>query len=83
MKKKFPDNKFFRRLALVWAMGLITWTVVRVFARAPNISAGTATALATVVGILTVVVGFYQWSRQQEDKKGKTDDKSDKGPQYF
>jgi di/tricarboxylate transporter len=69
MPEKFPDNKFFRRLALVWVMMLITVIVLLTWLRTPNISAGTAAALGSVVGILTAVIGFYQWSRQQDDKK--------------
>lgn len=64
-------HKGVRRLALVWAMALITWAVVRTFASdTPNIGGATATALGIVVGILTVVVGFYQWSRDREDRGG-------------
>lgn len=60
------QHKLFRRLALVWACWLITWTVLRVFTDAPVIEGGTAAALATVCGLLTVVIGFYQWSRGRE-----------------
>lgn len=64
-------HKGVRRLALVWAMGLITWAVARSFGpQPPDIGTGTATALGIVVGILTVVVGFYQWSRDREDRGG-------------
>lgn len=70
MKENFPNNKFFRRIALVWAMLVISWTIWRVFGPdSPDISAGTAAALATVVGILTVVIGFYQWSRGRDNNK--------------
>lgn len=63
------EQKLFRRAALVWACTLITWTVYRTFTAAPVITAGTATALATVVGILTVVVGLYQAQRGREDRQ--------------
>ena len=80
MDRRFPNNKFFRRLVLVWVIVLITAVVALTWIRTPDIPAGTAAALATVVGILTVVIGFYQWSRQQEDKQ--EDKKGDKTP-YF
>ncbi len=45
-------HKGVRRLALVWAMALITWAVVRTFgADTPNIGGATATALGIVIGI--------------------------------
>lgn len=69
MAEKFPNNKFFRRLTLVWVIWLITVVVLLTWLRTPNIPAGTAAALATVVGILTVVIGFYQTSRNKEDKR--------------
>lgn len=68
MNEKFPNNKFFRRLALMWTIALITFAVVVTFTDPPSITGGTATALATVVGILATVIGFYQWSRDKEDK---------------
>ena len=59
-------HRLFRRLVLLWACWLITWTVLRVFTDAPVVEGGTAAALATVCGLLTVVIGFYQWSRDRE-----------------
>lgn len=63
-------HKAFRRLVLIWAIGLITWTVHEVFTRAPAVGAGTATALGAVIGVLATVVGFYQWSRERDDREG-------------
>lgn len=67
----FNRHRLVRRLTLAWAVALITWTVWFVFTKQPDIKEGTAAALATVVGILTVVVGFYQWDRRQADKDQK------------
>lgn len=64
-------HKGFRRLVLIWAIALITWTVHEVFTRAPAIGAGTATALGAVIGILATVIGFYQWSRERADREGR------------
>ena len=76
------QHKLFRRLALVWACWLITWTVLRVFTDAPVIEGGTAAALATVCGLLTVVIGFYQWSRDREgvDAKERIDASTQPSP---
>lgn len=62
------QHKAFRRTVLIWALCLITWTVREVFLRAPDIQTGTATALGLVIGILATVIGFYQWSRDREDR---------------
>ena len=69
--KEFPNNKFFRRVVLLWAMVLITVIVVWTWYDTPDISAGTATALGAVVGILATVIGFYQWSRKRDDELGR------------
>ena len=62
-------HRLFRRGALIWACWLITWAVQRTFGAAPpDVSAGTAAALASVCGLLTVVVGLYQWSRGRDDR---------------
>lgn len=61
-------HKAFRRGVLIWALCLITWTVREVFLRSPDIQSGTATALGLVIGILATVIGFYQWSRDREDR---------------
>lgn len=64
-------HKAFRRLVLVWALALITWTVHEAFTRAPAIGGGTATALGAVIGVLATVIGFYQWSRDRDDREGR------------
>lgn len=69
--KDFPNNKFFRRIILLWAMVLITTVVVWTWRSTPDISTGTAAALGAVVGILATVIGFYQWSRKRDDEIGR------------
>lgn len=64
----FEAHKLVRRLLVAWAMVLITWVVTRVFGDLAQITAPVATALATVTAILTAVLGFYQWARQNEDR---------------
>ena len=68
------SNKLFRRLSLVWAMLLITGIVLLTWLATPNIPAGTATALTTVVGVLATVVGFYHKNRQADDARRDADD---------
>ena len=63
-------NKLIRRLVLVWAVVLNTWVVYKVFTDPPDITTGTAAALASVITIFTGVIGFYQWSRGREDMHG-------------
>lgn len=58
-----------RRLILLWACWLITFSVMRVFNNLELVNGAVATALTTVVGILTVVVGFYQKGREKDDAR--------------
>lgn len=69
IERLFEEHKLIRRLLVLWAVTLITWTVTRVFSDLAALTAPVATALATVTAILTAVLGFYQWARQNEDKK--------------
>lgn len=64
--------KVFRRLALIWALWLITHATLKCFDNIEHITTPVAACLATVVGILTVVVGLYQGSRHKEDKAYNT-----------
>lgn len=65
----FERHKAVRRLTVFWACALITWVTLRIFADPAVITAAVATAYATVTGLLTVAIGLYQWSRQQEDRR--------------
>lgn len=69
LDRQINQHRLVRRALLVWACAVITWVIIRVFTSPPDISGGTAAALATVVGILTAVIGFYQWSRAKEDER--------------
>ncbi len=60
-------HKLVRRLALLWAVWLITWVVLRVFGGPlKEITGPAATALGIVVGLLATVIGFYQHTRSKE-----------------
>lgn len=60
-------QRLFRRAVLVWACYLITWATWRAFTDPPQMGASDAAALASVIGILTVVIGFYFKHRAGND----------------
>lgn len=62
-------HKAVRRLALLWAVCLITWVVIRVFGGPLSAITGpAATALGIVVGLLATVINLYQRSRNRDDQ---------------
>lgn len=65
----FERHKFVRRAALAWACWLITVVVLRVTDPAVfvQVNAAGATIVTAVVGILTAVIGLYQWCRSKDD----------------
>ncbi len=65
----FEKHKLVRRMLVFWAVGLITWVVLKTFSDLTLLTAAVATALATITALLTAVLGFYQWSRTHEDKQ--------------
>lgn len=58
----FEDYKFSRRFALFWAMGLITYSVLRFFELIDKIDTP-GLVLVAIIGVLATVIGFYQWHR--------------------
>jgi len=69
MRKDFLEKyKVVRRLLLLWACWLITWTTLTVFDSLIFITPSVASALATIVGLMSVVLGFYIKKRFDEDK---------------
>lgn len=50
------EHKAVSRLTLAWIVCLITWATFKHFA-----DGGTPAAYASLAGLLTVAVGFYQW----------------------
>lgn len=71
LHKLFNEQKFVRRATLAWAVWLITTVALRM--TAPTVVEKFADAAANVavavIGLLAVVISFYQWSRSREDKK--------------
>ena len=72
MKDLFEKHKVVRRLALLWAIWLITVVVLRItddiilFTLASTSGASLGVIATSVIGILTVVVGLYQVGRQKD-----------------
>lgn len=68
LKKLVEEHKFFRRLVLVWSISLITYTVVEAIDKFGKLTSSDATVCAATIGILSVAIAFYQWSRNAEGK---------------
>jgi len=64
----FDECKFARRFSLFWAMGLVTYVVVSFFERPDFMEAPQASVVIAFVGVLTTVIGFYQWHRSKDLK---------------
>lgn len=72
LDKLINRNNFFRRFVLVSMLILIFIVVLWTWYAPPtNIPQGTAIALGTVVGMLSAVIGFYQWSRSKDDETAR------------
>lgn len=65
------NQKLFRRVVLIWAMTILTvWSCFLMdVSLLVNIGAAGATVVTAVFGILTTVIGFYQWHRNKEDER--------------
>ena len=76
VKKLVEEHKLIRRLTLGWAVWLISIVVLRVTDPAvlEHVNGATATIVTGVLGLLTTVIAFYQWSRHQE--RGNASDSS-------
>ena len=59
----FNKYKFVRRFVIFWCMGLITFITVN----NPDMDSTNFTA---VIGLMTVVVGLYQWDKNQDRNNG-------------
>lgn len=59
----------FRRIVLIWAMTIITYVIYIVAdpILLVQIGAAGATIVTGIIGILTTVISFYQWHRNNGD----------------
>ena len=64
----FNQHKLVRRLLVFWAIGLITAVVVVFMHKMGSIQTADATVIVSVVGLMSLVLGFYQWSRDKDDR---------------
>ena len=60
--------KVFRRIALIWAITLITYVTIAVFSDLALITAAVVSALSLIVGLLATVIAFYMQSRFKDDR---------------
>lgn len=63
----FEKHKGARRVALFWAICIITYATHKMFADIGAITSASATAYATICALLTTVIAFYQWSRNKDE----------------
>ena len=68
VERLFEEHKLVRRVLVFWALGLITFVILVSFNDLTLLTASVAAAVGTVVGILSVVIGFYIRSRELDDK---------------
>jgi hypothetical protein len=69
IEKLFEKHKLVRRGLLVWVCWLITILCLRVSdpAMLPLLTTQVVAFISLVIGMLTAILGFYQWSRSAED----------------
>lgn len=77
MKDWIENHKLIRRLALLWAISLITYVTISVMQ--PEIitviSGAGASVVVAVIGILQTVVALYQTGRSKEDANAQDSDR--------
>ena len=67
------DGKtFFRRVILLWVLGLFTWFLIWNFNDPGDFTTGANAALVTIVGLVT---GVYAWWFRADSKKKSCDEK--------
>ena len=60
----FNKHKFVRRFIVFWALLIITWAVHNTFPRLEG--EHLLNAFLAILGLLSVVIGFYQWLRNKD-----------------
>jgi hypothetical protein len=76
LDRQINGNRLFRRGVLLWACWLVTVVSLRATdAEVLKTATGAAGVMVTaIIGILATVIGFYQWHRQQDDKRDSSAD---------
>jgi quinol-cytochrome oxidoreductase complex cytochrome b subunit len=66
------ERRLVRRALVVWAAALITivtMEILGVLGKMNEITASVTSFYLGVTALLTAVVGFYQWSRERDEKR--------------
>ena len=76
LDRQINGNRLFRRGVLLWACWLVTVVSLRATdAEVLKTATGAAGVMVSaIIGILATVIGFYQWHRQQDDKRDSSAD---------
>lgn len=76
LDRQVNGNRLFRRGVLLWACWLVTVVSLRATdAEVLKTATGAAGVMVSaIIGILATVIGFYQWHRQQDDKRDSSAD---------
>jgi len=68
----FEDHKLVRRILVLWAIWLITSIAFDLLIMNPEkVSEPVAKVAIACVGLLSIVLTFYQWSRGKEGSDGE------------
>ncbi len=59
-------HKLITFMVLLWAMFMVSWATWIIFTKPPVISAGTASAYATLLGLPAAAIGLYKWRREKK-----------------
>jgi predicted histidine transporter YuiF (NhaC family) len=71
---------FVRRFMVFWAMSLITWVILTVFTDVDKLDGNVVTAMSLVVGLLSTVIGFYNYQRRLDQQEQNDVDDNSRGP---
>ena len=62
----FNKHKGARRFSLFWAMSLITYIAVSYVRKMGELNETDGIVILGFIGVLTPVIGFYQWHRSKD-----------------
>lgn len=65
LKRMVEEHKLVRRLALLWGFVIVTWCLMGFWDRLAEINSAHATVLVAVIGLVSVVTGFYITGRDK------------------
>lgn len=71
------ERKLVRRALVLWAAALITvvtYDILTLIDKMDELTTPVTSFYLGVTALLTAVIGFYQWSREKDDKREETED---------